>query len=251
MRIPKIKASEVPFITVDLMRDIDRLLMEEFGFRLLQVMENAGLGLAELTRKTLKSDVRGKKISVLVGAGNNGGGGMVAARHLYDWGADVTVIAAFSKDRLKQVPLEQWHILERTGLELMVFSENTKMTARSRIRKSTIVIDALIGYSLKNNPSGPVADLIRITNESRKRVISLDIPSGLDGTTGKIGNPSIHAVKTLTLGLPKQGLQGEGVRKNTGQLYLADIGVPAAVYSKVQLQVPPIFSQNSIVELQF
>ncbi len=251
MRIPRIKASDIPFVTPELMREVDRLLVEEFGLQLLQVMENAGRALAELTRKTLKNDVREKKIAVLVGAGNNGGGGMVAARHLHDWGARVTVIAGFIKDRLKQVPLEQWKLLERAGMDLLIFSESTRTTARSRIRKSTIVLDALIGYGLRNNPSGFIAELIRITNESRKRVISLDLPSGLDGTTGEIGEPSINAVKTLTLALPKQGLRSEAARKKTGQLYVAEIGVPPVLFGRLKIGLPPIFSRSSIVELRF
>lgn len=251
MRIPRIKAVDLPFITVEQMREVDRILVEDFGFQLLQLMENAGRALADLTRKTLKNDVRNKKIAVLAGAGNNGGGGMVAARHLHDWGARVTVIGALSRDRLKDAALKQWSLLERLDAELILFSERAKMTMRSRIRKSTVVIDALIGYGLRKTPSGFASDLIRITNESKKRVVSLDIPSGIEGTTGKVHDPSVNAVKTLTLALPKQGLRYKEARKKVGQLYVADIGVPPALFDKLNLRVPPIFSKSSIVELRF
>ncbi len=251
MQIPRIKAVDLPFITVEQMRELDRILVEDFGFQLLQLMENAGRALADLARKTLKNNVRSKKIVVLVGAGNNGGGGMVAARHLHDWGALVTVVGALSMDRLKDVALKQWSLLERLDAELILFSERTKMTVRSRIRKSTVVIDALIGYGLRKTPSGFASDLIRITNESKKRVVSLDIPSGIEGTTGKVHDPSVNAVKTLTLALPKQGLRCNEARKKVGQLYLADIGVPPAVFDKLNLRVPPVFSKSSIVELRF
>jgi NAD(P)H-hydrate epimerase len=79
----------IPFITTQQMVEVDRLMIEAYDIQLIQMMENAGRNLAELGRRMLGGDVRSKRIAVLCGAGNNGGGGMVAARHLHNWGADI------------------------------------------------------------------------------------------------------------------------------------------------------------------
>ena len=80
---------KIPAITTQQMIQVDRLMIEEYGIQLIQMMENAGKSLAELSRNLLGDDVQDKNIAVICGAGNNGGGGMVAARHLHNWGANI------------------------------------------------------------------------------------------------------------------------------------------------------------------
>lgn len=250
MSIPRKSSETVPFVTTETMMEVDRLMAEVFGIQMIQMLENAGRNLTELARSMLKGNVEGKRIVVLVGAGNNGGGGMVAARHLHNGGARVTVIASFQEERLEGIPLQQWSILERMDVERILYSDSATPSCRSRIRKSAVVLDALVGYGLKGDPQGSTAELIRLANASRKRTISLDLPSGVEGTSGKPRNPSINAVKTLTLALPKEGLRTKQIKKKMGRLYVADIGVPPALYRKLKLEVPSMFGKSSIVELQ-
>jgi NAD(P)H-hydrate epimerase len=93
------------------------------------------------------------------------------------------------------------------------------------IRRSRLVVDALVGYSLRGAPRGRVAQLIAQCNQENARVLSLDLPSGLDATTGETPGVVVAPERTLTLALPKTGL-----RNVPGELYLADIGMPPEVY---------------------
>jgi NAD(P)H-hydrate epimerase len=91
-------------------------------------------------------------------------------------------------------------------------------------------VDALIGYSLRGAPRGRVVELITLCNDHAERVLSLDLPSGLDATTGEAPGAVVHPERTLTLALPKTGLAGVH-----GELYLADIGIPPPVYRRLGL----------------
>jgi NAD(P)H-hydrate epimerase len=111
---------------------------------------------------------------------------------------------------------------------------------------AALIVDALIGYSLRGDPSGRAAELIDWANAQASAILALDNPSGLDVTTGRAGTPCIRATATLTLALPKTGLAGAG---ETGELFLADISVPPAVYRRLGLTVSPIFHHDTIIEL--
>jgi NAD(P)H-hydrate epimerase len=206
---------EIPHLTTDQMREVDRLMVEKYGIELVQMMENAGRHLAALARdRFLDGDPEGRNVVLLAGRGGNGGGGFVAARRLHSWGGHVRV--------LQEPP---------------------------PISDADLVIDALIGYSLRGDPRGAAASLIRRVNETSTPVLSLDIPSGLDATTGEQKNPTVRAAATLTLALPKAGLRSAA--GCAGELYLADIGVPPELYSEptLRLEVGPIFARQEILRL--
>jgi hypothetical protein len=102
-----------------------------------------------------------------------------------------------------------------------------------------LVVDALIGYSLKGDPKGRTAELIIWANREAAPVLALDTPSGLDVTTGDPADPCVRAEATMTLALPKVGLVGA---PHVGELYLADVSVPPFVYRRFDIDVPPLFS---------
>jgi NAD(P)H-hydrate epimerase len=223
------------------MIEVDRLMIEEWGITLIQMMENAGRHLAELARHQLGGTAKGSNVVVLCGTGNNGGGGMAAARHLNNWGAHMQVILVGQESRLKEVPAHQWRILKR--MEII----------QSGVELSTadLLLDAMLGYGANGNPRSPVADWIQRANESSRPILSLDSPSGLDTTTGIPGSPCVRASATLTLALPKTGLLSPSAKEFVGDLYLADIGVPPQLYASpsLGLQVTSPFSTDSIVRL--
>src|SRR5688500_7871036 len=107
---------DLPVVTTDQMIEVDRLMIEEWGITLFQMMENAGRNFAELARRQLGGTVQGKRIAVLCGNGNNGAGGMTAARHLHNWGAHVAVLLTSSESQLKEAPAHQWRILKKLGI---------------------------------------------------------------------------------------------------------------------------------------
>jgi len=107
------------------------------------------------------------------------------------------------------------------------------------MRRSQLVVDALIGYSLRGAPRGKAAELIDLCNQYAARVLSLDVPSGLDATAGATPGRVVRPERTLTLALPKTGLT-----KVEGELWLADIGIPPEVYHRLGLSFAPPFERS-------
>jgi NAD(P)H-hydrate epimerase len=112
-----------------------------------------------------------------------------------------------------------------------------------------LLVDALIGFSLTGAPTGVTAGLIRAANAHGAPILAVDLPSGLDATAGTVADPTIRAAATLTLALPKTGLLEPAARSVVGDLHVADIGVPAEVYARLGMQVPPIFGAQEIIRI--
>lgn len=233
-------SSDLPTVSAAQMAEVDRLLTEQFGIQLIQVMENAGRSLAEQAFRMLGGALQGRKVVVLCGAGNNGGGGMVAARHLHDRGAAVQAILAGSRDHLKRVPAQQLQALDRLGLA----TDN-----HPNLASADLIVDALIGYGLRGEPRGDAAGWIDSVNQAGRPVLALDVPSGLDSDSGRPSVACVQATATLTLALPKAGLLLPPARPNVGDLYLADIGVPPELYREVGIDAKPWFELDSIIQV--
>ena len=231
------------------MIEIDRLMIEEYGITLLQMMENAGRGLAALARYLLGGNAAGRKVVVLVGRGNNGGGGLVAARHLADAAAQVVVGLAVEPGALGGVPEHQRKALARMGV-----AGSECITAPAELPRLLegvdLVLDALIGYSLRGAPRDPIASFIRAANSASAPRLALDLPSGLAGDRGVPLDPTIRADATLTLAWPKAGLLTNEARALVGDLYLADISVPAGVYRAVGVDPTTLFAHGPLVRVR-
>ncbi len=236
---------EVPTITTEQMREVDRLMVDEFDVQLLQMMENAGRNLAELARRLLSGSVGGRLISVVVGKGNNGSGGQVAARHLSNWGASVTLLA--ESESFSGAAQAQWKILQQLPIERQFGNSASDAFEGANPH---LIIDAVIGYGLTGNPSGWSAHIIECMNQQDCPTLALDLPSGLNGTTGKVHEPCVKATSTMTLALPKTGLTSQQAQNVTGTLFLADIGVPPALYEKLGIHTKSIFVRDTIIRLE-
>jgi NAD(P)H-hydrate epimerase len=234
---------QLPALSSEQMREVDRLMVDEFRLTLIQMMENAGRNLALLAKEMLDEDIQDRPIVVLAGRGNNGGGGLVAARHLLNWGAWVQVLLSHPPEEYSGVPAQQLAILEAMGLPIAWAEEGWELPP------ADLIIDAIIGYGLSGAPQGTAADLIRLANSSRAPILSLDAPSGLDSSSGQLFTPHIQATATLTLALPKTGLLAAGAATAVGQLYLADISVPPQLYEALDLDVPPIFAADTVLAM--
>lgn len=229
---------EWPVIDAAGMREVDRLMVGHCGIGLPQMMENAGRALATLARvRFLGGNVRGARVVVLAGGGGNGGGALTAARRLATWGAEVSIVLAQKAAAMSPVPARQLAILGQLGL----------VPAEPPGDRIALVIDGLIGYSLRGAPRGRAAELISWARSCAAPVLSLDVPSGFDAASGTLFDPSIAAAATLTLALPKCGLS---TCEATGDLYVADISVPPALYERLpQPMAVPAFSTGDIVRL--
>jgi NAD(P)H-hydrate epimerase len=232
---------KIPSLTTEQMVEIDRLMIEVYGIDLTRMMENAGSNLARLALRLCRTSSAPVRISVLCGAGNNGGGGMVAARHLHNRGANVNVILVSAVEKLKKIPAQQWHILKRMGIT----EDRT-----TDLSQYDLIIDAMVGYGMQGVLRDASAEWTERVNASGRDILSLDAPSGLDTTTGAVKGQGIHACATMTLALPKIGLQTKAARRYVGELYLADISVPPELYIRLGLVVPPLFQEDTILRLE-
>jgi NAD(P)H-hydrate epimerase len=230
--LPRITRERLPAVSADQMREVDRAMIEDVHIDLVQMMENAGRSLADLALGLFGRS----SVAVLAGAGGNGGGGLVAARHLANRGVAVWVTVSGSEEHLAPVTRHQLDILQRIDVRIVADPP-----------AADLVLDALIGYSLRGDPAGRAAELIRWANQQSAPMLSLDTPSGLNVTTGMAGHPCVRATATMTLALPKIGLLGASER--VGRLYLADISVPPVVYERMGLHVGNPFAEGAIVEV--
>ncbi len=226
------------YLTADEMRAADEETVGKHGVSVLALMESAGAATAGLTRSMLGGAVVGRKIAVLAGKGNNGGDGMVAARHLHNWGANV-MVSLSERSSIGEVPALQLSSVERAGISVT--------GPDGSVGGFDILIDALLGYGSRGAPREPVRTMILSANAARTPIVAVDIPSGLDATTGVASDPCVTATATLTFGFPKAGFLNPKSREFVGKLYLSDIGFPLEVYQAVQQTTP--FARDTIVQI--
>ncbi|MFB6227881.1 MAG: NAD(P)H-hydrate epimerase [Halobacteriales archaeon] len=228
---------DVTAVTAGQMADVDRVAVEDVGLQLLQMMENAGRALAHHAR-----DARDEVGDVLVVAGNggNGGGGMACARHLANRDVPVSVLLDRPPADLAGAAAHQHGILAEMGVP-----HTTDVERLSSVGVSAVVVDALIGYGLAGEVQSPAREYIEATNDAPGPVVSLDVPSGVDATTGETLGSAVRPDRTVTLALPKIGLDAV-----SGTLYLADIGIPETVYDRLDITYESPFGEHDWIVLE-
>ena len=246
---PEVSSAALDLLSTEEMIEVDRLMTDVLKIELIQMMENAGRNLARLCVDLFLPGPESKRVLVMAGTGGNGGGALVAARRLHQWGADVSVMTTKPDDGYSGVPAHQLGILRRLGVEI-TSSELPNTKAESGVVPD-VILDGLIGYSLRGAPRGRAADLMECANESPARVLALDTPSGLNSTTGEAHGSTIVAEATMTLALPKAGLLAAEAQPFVGELYLSDIGVPDWVYREIGREAEPgkLFIHSDIVKV--
>jgi NAD(P)H-hydrate epimerase len=234
----------IPAVTREQMIEIDRGMVEDFGLTLLQGTETSGRHLATLARdRFLAGDARERSVVVLAGAGGKGGGALAAARRLANWGARVEVFLVRRRASYEGPVAGQLAILDRLKVPVRAVEEPLASEG------ADVLIDGMVGYGLRGRPKSEVADAIRWANAERMPVLALDLPTGMDATTGAMSSPALKAVATLALGLPKTGLLAAGAEEFRGELYLGDVGVPEILYRRAGIRVGPIFSETDLLRL--
>lgn len=242
--------TSVPSVDRDAMLAADRIATDRLGLGLLQMMESAGRELADLTRHALGGTMAGRSVVVLAGTGNNAGGGLVAARRLAGWGADVFVAFARPILSLRPGPCAQIEPLLAAGVRTAVARHDRSYPELGdEVLHADAVIDALIGYGLSGAPDDAYQPLIGLAALGDGPVISLDVPSGIDATSGARPGAAVAADITLALALPKRGTEiGEG-RRFSGARYLADIGIPPSVFVELGLEGVPTFADGPLLRI--
>jgi len=224
------------------MREIDRRATEESGIPSLLLMENAGRAVADKACEML-GDPHMKMVLVMCGPGNNGGDGIVAARHLRQAGALPLVAYFGDREKAKGDALTNIEIAEQSGMDLF-FDLDPKGRWDRVPQDIDLIIDALLGTGTKGEVREPFASLIARINDmsaaDHTPVLSVDIPSGVDADTGQTLGPCVAADATVTLALPKVGVVTYPGASLVGQLSIADIGIPEKV-TRLASNAPGVF----------
>jgi NAD(P)H-hydrate epimerase len=212
------------YLSREQVRALDRRAIEEFGVPGVVLMENAGRGAAEvLTSLGCKGPV-----TICCGKGNNGGDGFVIARHLDNQRIPVRVLFFAEPSRLTGDAAVNYQIIARSGLEISVCDGEfvNVATVRSELVKAEWIVDALFGTGLTGPVRKPFDQIIQCINEANRRILAVDIPSGLDCDTGQPLGPTVRAEHTVTFVAQKKGFANPLAKSWTGQVHVADIGTP-------------------------
>ncbi|NHN34475.1 NAD(P)H-hydrate dehydratase [Paenibacillus agricola] len=205
------------------MRAIDHYTIEQIGIPALVLMENAGRAVAEEAAKLAGGDSR--RFAILVGKGNNGGDGIVAARHLMEFGNEVKLIYATDPATFEHEAAIQRDIARKLNIPYENYSEGSPPIPW---RDYDVIVDALLGTGSRGAPRAAYAKLIDEANGSGLPICSLDIPSGLDPDNGGVHAPCIRASCTVALAFSKRGLEQQPGADYAGRVIVRAIGIPKA-----------------------
>jgi NAD(P)H-hydrate epimerase len=212
-----------PILTRAQMQEADRIAIEEVGIPSLVLMEVAGRAVADAAAER----ANGRPILVLSGTGNNGGDGVVAARHLHERGHDVTVVVLGDPDAASPDMVAQLAMAARLGIAPEIVSgSDAALDVASLVERHGIVIDALFGTGLARAIEGWRAEVIEVVDASDAEIVAVDLPSGIDADTGAVLGVAFHADVTVTFQFPKFGHVLYPGRERTGELRVVDIGIP-------------------------
>lgn len=210
-------------LTAKCAKEIDCRARDIFGISTLVLMENAGRCVAEEAVEML----RGKKnVAIFCGRGNNGGDGFVAARHLLVAGVRPDIFLAGSSGGLDNEARLNLEILLRLKQKITEIEKENLDLMKNKISRYALIIDALLGVGLIGEVRGIYAELIGIINTSKAKVLSVDIPSGLDATTGRILGCCVKAHQTVTFVAKKRGMAFNQGPRVCGKIAVKDLGIP-------------------------
>lgn len=218
--------------TADTARRLDQTAIR-MGVSAVQMMELASYHIGQFCLDRFS----GKRIGVVAGGGNNGADALSSARFMVNGGLSVEIVLAEPAGKLSPLGKQHLSVLKKMGVRVRTYSSKG-------IFSYDVIVDGLIGYSLKGNPKGVYSDCIRAINASSAIIVSVDVPSGYDANSGAALNPCVRADATLFLASPKAGYTLKRNKGFFGECYLVDIGVPVNAYRVSGVAYP--FAQPQI-----
>lgn len=231
-------------VSADEMRGLDEQAIAS-GVSALELMERAGRGVAEIIGRDFARPT--SRVGVLIGSGNNGGDGLVAARVLREGGRDVALFLTSPRDALSPAAQQNYdRILPLSPAIFFIHDAASLSATLPQLQQCDLIVDALFGVGLSRPIVGWMAACIAGVNALQKSIVAIDIPSGLDATTGEPLGISINAQATITLGLPKRGLFCGKGPELSGRIQVVDIGLPhqaiAALDVTWEMITPDLFA---------
>ena len=219
--------------TSDEMRAADQHAIEKVGIPSLVLMENAGIK-SLFTLEKILGGLKNRRFCIICGKGNNGGDGLVIARHLANNNIPVYVFLLAEPDKLSPDSRTNLDILARINHDFAIIRDEDDVNRlRVAMEFSDCIIDCIFGTGFSGDIEGLSASVIEAMNDSRAVKVSIDTPSGLCATTGKVSKICFNADFTITLGAPKIGLFIFPGKNQAGEVWVADIGIPAASFAAV------------------
>ena len=209
-------------ISASQMKEIDRRAQEEFNIPGLFLMENAGIKTVDVIIELLKNENL-NKVFVFCGPGNNGGDGFVIARYLINRGINTKILLLVDPIKIKGDALTNYNRLLSSNRDIILKDEGCFNLV---IEKTDLIVDAIFGIGLTRSVGGSYFRTIDYINRSKAMIISVDTPSGLCATTGRVLGIGVKADYTVTFGLAKNGFFINNGPVHVGELTIADIGLP-------------------------
>jgi NAD(P)H-hydrate epimerase len=234
---PVVPWSQVKTVSSAALRQADAGALQQFGIEPLQLMEVAGWQVARFV-EAFMDGIRGKHVVVVAGSGNNGGDGLVAARFLHQHGGIVTTSIVPSRDPAS-LAARHAATLRRLGIPLREAPEGIDATA-------DVLVDGLLGTGIRPPLREPAPRIIQAMNAAGRRIVAIDIPSGMDADTGAGAQDAVLAAATVTLAAPKAAL---ATTANAGRVFLADIGMPASLFEGQGEALATLYRIGDLIEL--
>jgi NAD(P)H-hydrate epimerase len=234
---PAVPWNQVPALSSAALRQADERARSQFGIEPIQLMEVAGWQVARFVDRFVDG-VRGKRVAVVAGSGNNGGDALVAARFLHQRGAIVSVSTMPAHDP-NSLAARHARTIGRMGIPTREAPQGIDFSA-------DVLVDGLFGTGIRLPLRDPAPRIMEAMNASRVSIVAIDVPSGLDADSGAGGESAVRAGATITLVAPKPGLRGSA---NAGRVFVADLGMPAAIFATQREALEALFQIGDLVEL--
>ncbi len=229
-------------VTVKQIQRLDRVAIEEYGIPSIVLMENAGRNSANEIIKILrrkKKLLSSLKVSIICGLGNNAGDGFVIARYLKEYGVNIGIFLIGRGADLKKDAAINYKICRRLKYAIKeITGNNTKQLTQfsQNISQSDLIVDAIFGVGLSREINDPFRSVIELINQTSTKTVSIDVPSGIDGTAGEIYGIAVKADWTLTFTYAKQGFFKSDGPFFSGNLKVLDIGIPGEIKRNIGLE---------------
>jgi NAD(P)H-hydrate epimerase len=237
MTWPVVAWDQVRTISSTALRQADAEARSTFGIEPLELMEVAGWQIARFV-DAFMGGIRNKRVTVVAGSGNNGGDALVAARVLRQRGAIVSASIVPSRDP-NSLPARHALTVRRLGIPVLDAPQGID-------RSADIIIDGLFGIGIRLPLRDPAPTIIEAMNAAGRPIVAVDVPSGIDADTGIGAETAVKAAATLTLVAPKAGLASAA---NAGRVFVADIGMPAALFGADGAALAALYAIGDLVEL--
>jgi hydroxyethylthiazole kinase-like uncharacterized protein yjeF len=225
-------------LSAEAMREVDRCAIEELGIPSLVLMENAAIGVVDAIGEIYEE---AESAAIFCGPGNNGGDGLAIARHLAVRGYDVQVFLVAGRRGMRGDAEVQLGICRRQGLAIQeVADEDGVVEALEEAREADLIVDALFGTGLSKPLEGILADLVQGLNDLPVPRVSVDLPSGLNGSRSEPLGPHIEADLTVTFAAPKIAHVFPPASESVGELVVTDLGIPPELVEEAEEEGGPL-----------